>query len=344
MESATVHIPEPETDLSRGAAPLPVGTARVGFTDIDTMGKVKRVPSIEIAGQTVIVAHGWLKVASVYCEEWQAAEAVQAPELFITELRKHRELKADLFTFTQLPTDPAPHFHYPYEWDSEAAIPLPSYWDWWNHSVSTHLRKDVRRAAKRGLVLRNVLFTDEFVRSIMGIYDETPVRQGRPFWHYKKSFEEVKRVNSTYNERAEFVGAYLEDELVGFLKIVYVGPIARLMQIISKEAHHDCRPANALIAKAVECADARHCSLLTYGKYRYSHGADSTTAFKHRNGFEEILVPRYYIPLTCKGGLALQLHLHRGVRPIMPNSLRQILKRARLLLYRFRPERTRVAG
>ena len=34
-----------------------------------------------------------------------------------------------------------------------------------------------------------VPFTDDFVHGIMDIYDETPVRQGRSFWHYKKSFE-----------------------------------------------------------------------------------------------------------------------------------------------------------
>jgi hypothetical protein len=132
--------------------------------------------------------------------------------------------------------------------------------------------------------MRVIPFTDDFVRAIMDIYDETPVRQGRLFWHYHKNFDEAKRANATYLERSEFVGAYLGDELVGFLKIVYVDRIARLMQIIAKDANRGQRPTNALIAKAVELAAARGCSLLTFGKYRYSQGADGVTAFKSRNG------------------------------------------------------------
>ncbi len=200
--------------------------------------------------------------------------------------------------------------------------------------VSTDLRKDVRRAAKRGVVVRTVPFTDDFVRSVMGIYNEKPIRQGRLFWHYNKSFEEVKEANATYLERSEFVGAYVADELVGFLKIVYVDQFARLMQILSKDAYRDCRPMNAMIAKAVELVDTKGCSLLTYGEYRYSQGADSLTAFKHRNGFEEILVPRYYVPLTMKGKCSLLLNLHHGVRALVPSSLRRALKRIRLMFYR----------
>jgi hypothetical protein len=153
------------------------------------------------------------------------------------------------------------------------------------------------------------------------------------FWHYKKGFDEVKRANATYLERSDFVGAYLGDELVGFLKIVYVDRFARLMQIIAKDAHRNRRPMNALIAKAVEVIDAKGCSLLTYGNFRYAQGADSVTAFKVRNGFEEILVPKYYVPLTVKGKLSLRLRLHHGVRAWVPNSVRQTLKRARLSLY-----------
>ena len=192
---------------------------------------------------------------------------------------------------------------------------------------------DGPKAAKRGLVVRVVPFTDDFVRGIMEIYDETPVRQGRLFWHYKKGFDEVKRANSTYVERSDFVGAYVGDELVGFLKIVYVDRFARLMQIIAKDAQRNRRPMNALIAKAVEVIDAKGCSLLTYGNFRYAQGADSVTAFKVRNGFEEIMVPKYYVPLTAKGKLALRMHLHHGVRAWVPNPVRQALKRARLSLY-----------
>jgi hypothetical protein len=303
--------------------------------EISVEGRVHEVPSLQIDGRTVIVEGRWLKMASVHDEEWLNGEVVPAPDQFIANLREHKGLGADLFTFTQKPTDPAPRYAYPYEWDSVAAIPVTSYAEWWTNRVSTDLRNDVRKAAKRGLVVRVVPFTDDFVRGIMEIYDETPVRQGRLFWHYKKGFDEVKRANSTYVERSDFVGAYVGDELVGFLKIVYVDRFARLMQIIAKDAQRNRRPMNALIAKAVETIDAKGCSLLTYGNFRYAQGADSVTAFKVRNGFEEILVPKYYVPLTAKGKLGLRLHLHHGVRAWVPNRVRQALKRARLALYEY---------
>src|ERR1035441_3600945 len=94
------------------------------------------------------------------------------------------------------------------------------------------------------------------------------------------------------------------------------------MQIIAKVSHWDKRPLNILIAKAVERCEAKGCSMLTYGRYRYPQGADSLSAFKHRNGFDEILVPRYYIPLTIKGRAALGLRLHHGARRLDRKSTR----------------------
>ena len=322
-----------KTEMCANQTVLPDRQATGDRVEISVAGRVEEVPFIEINGRMIIVEGRWLTVASVHDEEWQEGDVVPDPVEFIAGLRKHEGFSADLFTFSQKPTDRTPRYAYAYEWESIAAIPVISYSDWWTNRVSTDLRNDVRKAAKRGLVVRAVPYSDDFVRGIKEIYDETPIRQGRLFWHYKKDFEEVKRANATYLERSEFVGAYVGDELVGFLKIVYVDRFAKLMQIISKDAHRNRRPMNALIAKAVELIDAKGCSLLTYGNYHYAQGADSVTAFKSRNGFEEILVPKYYVPLTAKGKLALRLHLHHGIKALVPNSVRQNLKRARLSLY-----------
>jgi hypothetical protein len=119
------------------------------------------------------------------------------------------------------------------------------------------------------VVVRSVPFTDDLVAGIVDIYNETPIRQGRPFWHYGKTFEAVKQMNATYLERSGFLGAFLGDELIGFLKIVYVNRVARLMQIVAKDAHRDKRPMNALIAKAVELCETKNCTDLVYGNYRY---------------------------------------------------------------------------
>jgi hypothetical protein len=131
------------------------------------------------------------------------------------------------------------------------------------------------------------------------------------------------------------VGAFLGDELIGYLKVVWVDQMARLMHITSKIVHQDKRPTNALIAKAVELCEAKRCSHLIYGKYRYAQGPDSSlTAFKHKNGFEELLVPKYYVPLTTKGRVALRLRLHHGVEGLVPSSIRRSLLRIRASIYR----------
>ena len=304
--------------------------------EISVKGVTSRVPSAQINGRTVVVTGKWLKVAAVKDEAWQEGDIAAMSEEFVTELKNHRELTADIFTFGQKPNDPTPRFPFLFQWESIAAIPIGSYADWWANRVSSDLRKDVRRASKRGVVVRRVLFTDEFVTGIMSIYNETPVRQGRRFWHYGKGFDAVKMENATYLERSDFIGAFLGDDLIGFLKIVYVGPLACLMQILAKEAHRDSRPMNALIAKAVDVCDEKGCSHLTYGKYRYSQGGDGLTAFKRRNGFEEILVPRYYLPLTAKGWLALRLNLHHGPKALLPNVVQRSLTHLRASFYRQR--------
>ena len=86
------------------------------------------------------------------------------------------------------------------------------------------------------------------------------------------------------------------------MKIVYRGDVASILQMLSRASHHDKRPANALIAKAVELCEAKGISYLTYGMFNYGNKrASSLRDFKIRNGFEEILVPQILRPLDEMG-------------------------------------------
>jgi hypothetical protein len=303
-------------------------------TEVNLAGNIRNVDTIQVQGATLVASGRYPKIAAIKDEEWQEGDLLPRLGELITDLKRHNDLEADLFTFTQKPTDPTPRFEFYYEWDNIAAVPIVSFSEWWANRVSTDLRCDVRKAAKRGVSVRLVPFNDSLVRAIMEIYNETPVRQGRPFWHYNKPYDAVKAENATYLGRSEFLGAFVGEELVGFAKIVYVDHIARLMQILSKDTHRKNRPMNALIAKAIELCGTRGCTHLTYGKYRYPQGADSVTAFKQRNGFEELLVPRYYVPLTTKGAVALRLRLHRGAKGLAPGPVLRALKRLRATVYR----------
>jgi hypothetical protein len=52
-----------------------------------------------------------------------------------------------------------------------------------------------------------------------------------------------------------------------------------------------------------------------------------------RNGFQKILVPRYWIPLTTKGTAAIKLGLHRDIRTYIPERLLDVLLNLRKAFY-----------
>jgi len=304
-----------------------------GQTEIRIQGNDTIVPSICICGRTVIVVGKWLKTASVHDEFFVEGEIVPDPQRFIAEVQRW-SVKPDLFTFAQKVNDLTPRFNYRVEWENFAVIPITSYHDWFKKQIRRGMRVNLHRATREGVVVRAVAFDDDFVRGIKDLYDETPLRQGKPFWHYDKSFEQIKKIHGTYRERAEYIGAYFENELIGFLKMVYVGNIAKTMNVIGKEKYFHKRITNALVAKAVEICAAKGISYLNYGEYRFPGRKESSLSdFKRRNGFEAFKLPRYYVPLTNKGKLALKLGLHRETNTFVPWPLMKILLELRSRYY-----------
>lgn len=308
-----------------------------GSFQINVKGKVAAVPSVKIGSITVIVKGKWLKTASIFDEELFDTHPVTDPKQIIAQLRR-TGLNADIFTFSQQLTESNLRQGYFYDWDNYAVIAVTSYEDWWK-AVPYMIQKAVRKAAKSGVVVREVPFDDGFVRAVQAIYDEIPVRQGRSFWHYKKSFDKVKAENSTYADTNIFLGAYLGEELIGFVRITPAGTVAHFLQILSKQAHQGKRPTNALLAKAVEVCAQRHFSHLVYGNYVYHDRNSSLTEFKRRNGFQQVMVPRYYVPLTIRGKLALKLKLYRGTMHFLPQAVAALLRswRARFATWVFLP-------
>jgi hypothetical protein len=221
------------------------------------------------------------------------------------------------------------------EWDNAAAIPLADPEAWWQ-GLPQVARKNVRRAEKRGVTVSLATLNDDLIRDIMAINDESPMRQGKPFYHYGKDFESVKRDYSSFSDRSEFVCARFEGELIGFIQLVYMGRIAAVLEIMAKTAHYDKRPANLLIEKAVRHCAGKGLSHLTYGKYVYGNkSADNPlTEFKARNGFEEFRVPRYYVPLTAAGRMCIALKLHRGPLEVLPERVISQLLAVRKMWYR----------
>jgi len=306
--------------------------------EVSMRGKSVKAPALDIDGYTVVVTGRWIKIAAIHDGDWIEGE-LQDLESCISRLKEHNRngLRADIFVVTQKLPDITPRYSYHMEWESVAAIRLSSYEEWWTKGISGDARKDIRRSAKRGVVVKVTDFNDELVRGIVEIYNESPIRQGKAFWHYQKGFDTVRREKSTFLERSTFIGAYYKDELIGFMKIVAVGKVAAMMQILSKFSHYDKRPSNALIAKAVEHCAKTGMSYLTYGKYRdRNKGTSSLTRFKHRMGFEEVRVPRFYAPLTTTGRICLALGFHRDLVAILPEWLIDLLYSLRTMWSRWR--------
>jgi hypothetical protein len=283
-------------------------------------GKTLHVPATEICGRTVIVTGKWIRTAEIKDEGVVEGVTVEEPDSFITKL-KESNLTADLFTFTQRPPEITPNYDYHRDRDNWAAIPTACFEDWWE-SLSQVSRKNVRRAGRRGVVVKAIAFDDDLVKGVHRIYNSIQMRDGRLFWHYGQDVDSVRRSLATYLDRSEFIGAYLGEELIGFLKMVYVDDTATIFHIISMDEHYDKRPQNALIAKAAEVCGQKGVSHLIYGKFIYGNKRRSSLVeFKRRNGFQQVNFPRYYIPLTLRGELFVRLRLYRGVGGLLPEPI-----------------------
>lgn len=302
-------------------------------TQVSVAGKMVQTPCLLIDGRTVITRGKWIKIASVHDEPFLEGDVVTNPEAFIVQLRQW-QVKPDVFKFAQKITNPEPKFRFPMEWDNFAVVPITTYQEWLQKQAKKDVKENLRRAKREGVVVKACEYNDEFVRGVKSLYDETPVRQGRPFWHHGKDFEKVKAENGTYLERSEYVGAFFEKELIGFIKMVYVGSYAKTMQVITKERYFRKRPANAMLAKAVEICAEKGIKYLNYGPYDYpGKKENSLTEFKRRHGFVRIRFPRFYVPLTLKGRIYLALGLHRGLKRMIPTPVLTMILRARSAIY-----------
>ena len=302
---------------------------------VRTKGRWVKVPGIGINGDILIVTGKKLKIAKIRGEEMREKE-IEAPELYLAALRndKDRILRADVFTFAQKLPAVEPKYSYPMERESVAAIPIISFKQWWE-ALPQETRKNVRRSQKRGVEISVRELDNDVIEGIRAVNDDSPLRQGMKNAYYGMSSEDTRQRYGEFNGRCDFICAYSGQEMIGFLHLVYRENVAAILNLTAKPSQFDKRPANALVAKAVEICAARGISHITYGLYNYGNKRDSSLReFKIRNGFVETLVPRYFVPLTLWGRLCMKVNLHRGLIGNLPNSVISIGLRARSLWYK----------
>ena len=295
----------------RGA---PAGSrSTIGPIEVNRKGHWISVPALQVNGAAIVVRGRWLRKAIVEGEEWLETE-VGDPALCVSELKAQRSrFPADLFSFVQKIPATSPKYAYPMEWHSVAAVRVKTFKEWWD-SLPQETRKNVRRSQKRGVVVTVGKLDDRLIHGIIDVNNDSPLRQKVPFTHFGKPFDEVKKDQSSFAGRSDFICAHVGEELIGFIKIVYRGEVASILQILPRASHYDKRPANALLARAVELCEEKGISYLTYGMFKYGNKSQSSLLeFKVRHRFDEILVPRYFVPLTARGALALKVNAHRGL-------------------------------
>jgi len=278
-----------------------------------------------IDNKELVVRGTWLKIACLK-DEW--FDHVEDPGTFVGKL-KAQGIRADLLTFWQNLPETRPLFPYRWEVDPVAVIPVSSFEHWFNHQIERSSRKAVRKAEKSGVFVKVVELHDEFLRGVLEIFNETPLRQGRPYENYGKDAATVKADLEKDRHRSDFIGAYVEQELVGFIQLGCTGIAAIPFGMVSKIAHRDKAPQNALLAKAIEVCEQKGIPYLLYGKWL----ADSLGDFKRHNGCEKVDLPRYYVPLSLKGALALKLGLHHGLSAVLPEGMKNRLKELRKKWY-----------
>lgn len=267
------------------------------------------------------------------------------PEEYLVDLRGCGT-QIDIFTFLQKLPDTSPRYPYPFEMDNLAVLPVTTFENWWNNQIKSYPRNRARQAGKRGVAMREVPYGEELIRGICGIYNETPVRQGKKFPHYGMTLIRARQYAGTFLDRSIYIGAFLGDEMIGFIKLTMdeSRTQADLVHILSMAKHKDKAPTNALIAEAVKACAKRNISYLVYENFTYGNKmGDGLSHFKEVNGFQRVNTPRYYVPLTSTGRIALRLGLHHRFVDRIPESIAERFRELRKLWYERRFQASMIA-
>src|SRR5580704_13538418 len=147
-----------------------------------------------VDGHDIRISGRLLRIARIDGDKYNTPED---PESLIAALRKCGK-RIDVFTFLQKLPDSTPRYSYPAETDNLAVLDISTFDHWWNHQIKSYPRNRARQAGKKGVVLREQPCDEKLMQGICDIYNETPVRQGRPFPHYGMTLEKARSYASTY--------------------------------------------------------------------------------------------------------------------------------------------------
>src|SRR5258708_8933639 len=223
---------------------------------------------VRVCDKEIRVSGGLVRIARLDADMYHF---LTDPLAMIAALHECRT-RVDLFTFTQTIVDTKPKYSYPMEWENLAVLPVSTFEEWWDKQIGFKARNKAKQAEKKGVVLREVPFGEDLVRGIWEIYNETPVRQRRPYPHFGTRMEAVYRESATYLQYSTFIGAYAGEELIGFIRIVAdeAGGQAGVVDILLKICPRHEAPPHAPAGPLAPAAPHRSLSHPVYSHLSYA--------------------------------------------------------------------------
>ena len=127
--------------------------------------------NIEVSGKKIVIEGKVPRIARLE-QEWY--EDVEHPDKLVDALRTARS-GADILTFWQRLPDLEPKYSYSVEPDPIAALPIKNYSFWWEKQIDRAARNKIRKAEKKGVIVKPARFDDRFVHQF-GLRDRLSFR------------------------------------------------------------------------------------------------------------------------------------------------------------------------
>ncbi len=127
----------------------------IRYEELQVRGRpVRAAGTAEIDGRTVVVSGRRLKIAAIKDEDWLGAQSRSSPPAS-SSTRFGRAAFRRHFHVCRIICGRSSRLVFPFEWDNVAAIRTTDLKAWWD-GLPQESRKNVRRAAKRGVKVKPV--------------------------------------------------------------------------------------------------------------------------------------------------------------------------------------------
>jgi hypothetical protein len=204
-----------------------------------------------------------------------------------------------------------------------ALLQFDSY-DHWLSRLNKDTRYEIRKSRK--MIQTRIIerATKPEAEQIVGLYTESPFREGRYFAEYSAWTAEKLLGKDLTDRRQLSVVAVYENQVVGFAKTIFNGQVAVVGTMLSSlSIRKKVRGvSNALLSAQIEALSQKGIRFLVYGKLDVLAGLDR---FKASHGFTGATVIYSYVTLTPKGRLLAGLGMYQPFDIVFSTRLKFLI-------------------